>query len=359
MKILIPLMSSLLVSGLAQVLAAPADAQAGAPAAAPAAVAPAAIVPPTPPSEREVGVAYTTWHQNPRWNNVWGTPALGFYASDDRQVIRQHATWLAEAGVDFVWEDWSNNIGYLFDPNKKRPDFDMIEGATFTLFDEFARMRAEGLKTPRISIFAGVTGAPEAVADGRLQRKADQIWNQFVANPVYRPLVEMYQGKPLLVVYVNTPSPFQSGLPKWDDARFTVRWMTGYVTQQGALRAPGLVSKYGYWSWEDRGAQTYPIANGHPEAMVVVASWRKQGKPGGGPGYIAPGLRDGGATFREQWARARQVGPRFATVVSWNEWSRGEQPSPEESKDIEPSKEFGRLYLDILKDEIAKFKRGE
>lgn len=43
-------------------------------------------------------------------------------------------------------------------------------------------------------------------------------------------------------------------------------------------------------------------------------------------------------------------------VVSWNEWHRGEQPSAEVSKDIEPSQEFGRFYLDLLKEEIAKFK---
>ena len=37
----------------------------------------------------------------------------------------------------------------------------------------------------------------------------------------------------------------------------------------------------------------------------------------------------------------------------------GEQPSKEVSKDIEPSKAFGHLYLDILKEEIAKFKAGK
>lgn len=360
MKISLLMPTILALSGLAQVLAAPADAPVGA-AAAPAAVS-VALARPVAPGERQVGIAYTTWHQSPQWNNVWGTPSLGFYASDDRRVIRQHATWLAEAGVDFLWVDWSNNIGYSYDPAKKRPDFDMIEGATFALFDELAKMRAQGLQTPRISIFAGVTLAPEAVGDGRLQRKVDQIWNQFVANPAYRPLVQMHEGKPLLVVYVNTPSPFQEGVPAWSDARFAVRWMTGYVSEQGNLRTPELLSKHGYWSWEDRGAQTFPVVNGQPESMVVVASWRRQngqGAGGTGPGYIAPGLRDGGATFRAQWARARKIGPRFATVVSWNEWHRGEQPSAQESKDIEPSQEFGRLYLDILKDEIALFKRGD
>lgn len=314
--------------------------------------------PPTPPSERLVGIAYSTWHQNADWHNAWGTPLLGNYASDDRKVIRQHAAWLADAGVDFVWEDWSNNIGYHYDPTKKRPDFDMIEGATFTLFDEFARMRSEGKKTPNISIFAGVTGAPKAATDGRLQHKANQLWDQFVANPVYRPLVQRYLGKPLLVVYVNTPSPFQQGVPAWDDPRFTVRWMTGYVTEQSALRTPELVSKFGYWSWEDRGTQTYSVYDGKPEAMVITAATRPQGAPGDAY-YIPASPRDNGQTFRQEWARAREIGPKFAMVVSWNEWHRGEQPSAEVSKDIEPSKEFGKFYLDLMKQEIALFKSGK
>ena len=326
-----------------------------------------ALLPPgvtsTPPGLRRVGVAYALWHQTNRWGSqawgsqAWGTPAGGAYASDDRVVIRRHAAQIVQAGGDFVWLDWSNNIGYTYDPRKRRPDFDMIEGATFAVFDEFARLRAAGKPTPNISIFAGVTGASAAATDGRLQRKADQIWNQFVANPVYRPLIEMYDGRPLLVVYVDTPSPFQSGVPAWDDPRFAVRWMTGYISEQANLRGPGLVSRYGYWSWEDRGPQTFPVVGGHPEAMVITAATRPQGVPGDNA-YIPASGRQNGATFKRAWARARQIGPRYALVVSWNEWLRGEQPSAEVSKDIEPSREWGDLYGRICADEARAFKAG-
>ena len=63
-----------------------------------------------------------------------------------------------------------------------------------------------------------------------------------------------------------------------------------------------------------------------------------------------------GATLREQFARARAVGPRFAMVVSWNEWTTGEQPSIEVSKDLEPSLTLGDRYLKLLKEEIRRFK---
>lgn len=310
--------------------------------------------PPAPPEDRAVGIAYTNWHRTTDWHGVWGEPELGYYTSFDREVIRQHAEWLYDAGIDFVWLDWSNNVAYFPGEGGEGSGQETIELSTEIMFEEYAKLD----RRPRISIFAGVTGAPEAVEDGRLQRKADQIYDMYVSHPEYGKLMFQYLGKPLLVLYVNTPTPWPDGVPAWDDPRFTVRWMTGYVTEQRSLRTDDLVSKYGYWSWEDRGKQTYTVHDGRPESMVVVASWRKQAEEGE-PGYIPAAGRRNGETFREQWARAREIGPRIVTVVSWNEWVKGEQPSVEVSKDIEPSKELGRFYLDLMKQEIAKFKGKE
>jgi len=64
-----------------------------------------AIPEPVPPSERLVGIAYANWFRTTPWHDVWGTPDLGEYTSFDRAVIRQHAEWLHDAGVDFVWLD--------------------------------------------------------------------------------------------------------------------------------------------------------------------------------------------------------------------------------------------------------------
>ena len=310
---------------------------------------------PTPPAERKVGIAYGLWMDNAQWqgDNCWGTPKLGKYDSRDRRVISKHAEWLVDAGVDFVWLDWSNNITY--DPSRiwDGGHQDEIEDATAILFDEYAKLA----KKPKISIFIGVTLAPEALKDGRLQKKANQVYNMYVANPRYRPLLQDYNGKPLLVVYVNTPTPWPNNKPEWDDARFTVRWMTGYVSDQKTLlnNDEDRISKYGYWSWEDRGKQTYPVYNGQAEAMVITAATR--GHNGRDAWRTIPAVgRRGGETFKEHFAYADKIGPRFAMIVSWNEWIRGEQPTAEVSKDIEPSVEFGDFYLKLMKKEIAKFK---
>lgn len=322
--------------------------------------------PPVPPAERLVGVAYSTWFPPISWSSVWSTPELGQYRSDDPAILRQHAEWLAGAGVDFVWLDWSNNLSH--DPALKdkppildedgerflsyRKDIAAIEEATDKLFEVFATVP----DAPKVSIFLGYQQEVEGIDDGRLRRKFDQVYKDYVQHPTYGPMLQTYLGKPLVVVYLGTPCRFHAGAPDWDDDRFTVRWMTGFVTEQHNLRdADTLLSKYGIWSWEERGDQTFTVHDGKPESMNVVASWRPQGEPGD-RGYVAPGPRRNGDTFRERWARARAIGPKFAMVVSWNEWTTGEQYSLEISKDLEPSVAFGHQYLDLLKEEIAKFK---
>lgn len=319
-------------------------------------------------NERRVGMAYTTWHRPALWAGVemWTSPNLGKYNSDDRAVIRQHAEWLADAGVDFVWVDWSNNLDYnvtmdsvLTDPI--RTDFAMIERSTLFMFEEYSKMRAEGKKTPNISIFIGNPDPLQAtgVSDGRLTRKATQVNDWFVNNPQhpeYKSLLEMYNGKPLLVSYAGTPTPWQTTAPPWSDNRFTVRFMTGFITDQSNLfNQTTKESTRGYWSWEDRGIQSFTVDNGFAEAMMVVASWRPHGKPGDSD-YVAAGERKNGKTFKEEWARARLLGVRYAMVGTWNEYITGEQHSAEVSKDIEPNKIWGDKYLVLLKEEIKRFK---
>lgn len=309
---------------------------------------------PVDPSERLVGIAYTTWSWTTSFE-TWDTPLLGRYLSNNRDVIYQHGVWLAEAGVDFVFVDWSNNVGY--DPEtmrKKRQDFRMIEDSVIDLFEVWATIP----NAPKIAIFTGpghVQEQEDTFANGKMQAKNNQIYETFIENPEYNKMYFYYEGKPLLLCYGATPSFVSNNEPAFTDDRFTTRWVTGYVGQQGNLYDSGTMVSYMHWSWEERGAQTFTVYNDRPEAMTVVASWRKQGEEGN-PGYIAPGLRDDGATFRMQWARADAVGVRIALVVSFNEWHIGEQVSLENSKDIEPSETYGTLYLDIMREQIRRFK---
>ncbi len=303
-----------------------------------------------PAGRRRVAVAYELWHYDADWagkpgpQRPWGHPLLGDYASDNQDIVRQHAALLAEAGVDYIFLDWSNNIGTDSRTGRGNHATLFIERASLALAETYASLQ----KRPNISVFIGFPQDHAAAANGALQAKADQVHAQFVQNPRFAPMMERYDGKPLLLVYADTPSVYQHGLPPWSDPRFSVRYMTGFLTQQPALLGPGGLSRYGYWSWEDRGSQTLACRNGVAECMTVVAAWRGAGSPG----------RDGGRTFEREWLRARRAGPHTVFLNGFNEWKQHEQPSPEISKDIEPSAEFGRRYLDIAREQIALFKAG-
>ena len=319
------------------------------------------IVEPSDPVtvNKTVGIAYTTWHRSRgigdfSINCPLLAESLGYktpyYHSDDVEVIRQHGEWLAEAGVDYALIDWSNNIDYIYGVTQNRSDFDMIEKTVPLILDIWATIP----NAPKIAILLGSPGDADAFVDGRFQRKVEQVHEQFIANPKYKDQYFNHHGKPLIVAYTGTPSRFRDGVPEDVDDRFTFRYLTGFVTEQANLR-DGLISKFGYWSWEDRGAQSYTMVDGKPEFCVVTPASRPQ-REEGHPNYVPAIGRKGGDTFRAHWQRARDLDVSTVLVVAWNEFSSGESPSLEISKDIEPNKEYGYKYFNVMKDEIANFK---
>ena len=308
----------------------------------------------TPYEDRVVGIAYTTWHTVSRkWGKgtgTWDIPLDGPYLSDNREVIYKHGILLRDAGVDFVFVDWTNNTNY--DPvtmREHRHDFRMIEEATDVLFEVWSQI--EG--APKICIFNGPGHQGQASVDsGNHQKKTDQIWRDYVEK--YPDLYFRYEGKPLLMCYGATPNQYGTR-PAWTDERFTVRWVTGYVGQQTTLYNTRTMASRGWWSWEERGLQTYSVLDNRVECVTCTAASRSQGKEGD-KGYIPAYGRENGLTLKKQFQRANDLGAGMVILVSWNEWSTGEQPSVEVSKDLEPSEVHGTFYYDLLCEQIKKFK---
>ncbi len=304
---------------------------------------------PTPPALRSVGINYSLWHRSDQWPATgpdagWGTPSLGDYASNNPAVLATHAGWLAAAGVDFIVIDWSNDLGMDIRVPGGPVTQRFIEAATLELFQVWRPLTAR----PQVALMIGCPGDPAAVSNGALTAKANEVHDLFVASPVYGGMLQTYLGKPLLLVYVNTPSPWAQSLPPWSDPRFTVRFVTGFITQQQTLLGAGGLSRFGYWSWEDRVVPTYAASAGYAECMTVVAAWRGAGTPG----------RANGATYLGQWAHARAIGPRFVIAGTFNEWWISEQIDVQHSKDIEPSRQLGWTYMTILQQQAALFKSG-
>ena len=308
----------------------------------------------TPYEDRLVGIAYSTWlcPKVITWGkSSWDTPLYGNYYSDDREMIAKHAQLLRDAGIDFIFVDWTNNTTY--DPATMREqlsDFRMIEEATDLLFEIWSGI--EG--APKICIFAGPGhSGPANVKNGKHQKKVDQIYSSYVEK--YPDMYFNYEGKPLLMCYGATPNQY-STRPTWKDDRFTIRWVTGYVGQQdGLYNAKTLASRNNWWSWEERGLQTYSVLDDRVECVTCTAASRPQGSEGDS-GYIPAYERMNGLTLKKQFQRANDLGAGIVILVSWNEWTKGEQPSPEVSKDLEPSVIHGTFYYDLLCEQIKKFK---
>ena len=308
----------------------------------------------TPHEDRLVGIAYSTWLCTKiiTWGkSTWDTPLYGNYYSDDRAMIAKHAELLRDAGVDFIFIDWTNNTNY--DPVTQREhlsDFRMIEEAAELVFEVFSGI--EG--APKICIFAGPGHAgPENVKNGNHQKKVDQIYSSFVEK--YPDQYFHYEGKPLLMCYGATPNQYGSR-PTWRDDRFTIRWVTGYVGQQSDLyNARTMATRNHWWSWEERGLQPYSIIGDRVECVTCTAASRAQGSEGDSS-YIPAYGRENGLTLKKQFQRANDLGAGMVILISWNEWTTGEQPSPEISKDLEPSVIHGTFYYDLLCEQIKKFK---
>ena len=125
--------------------------------------------------------------------------------------------------------------------------------------------------------------------------------------------------------------------------------------QQEGLYDPETLRSYRFWSWEERGTQTYTVVNNRVECVSVTAASRAQGEEGD-RGYIPARGRRNGDTFREQFERAIELGAGTVILISWNEWTTSEQLSLEISKDLEPSVTLGTFYYDLLCEQIKKFK---
>ena len=308
----------------------------------------------TPFEDRLVGIAYSTWLCTKiiTWGkNTWDTPLYGNYYSDDRDMIAKHAELLRDAGVDFIFIDWTNNTTY--DPatmRESRSDFRMIEEATDLVFEIWSTI--EG--APKICIFAGPGHSGyENVKNGKHQKKVDQIYSSYVEK--YPDQYFHYQGKPLLMCYGATPNQY-GARPKWTDDRFTIRWATGYVGQQDSLyNDKTMATRNQWWSWEERGLQPYSVYDNRVECVTCTAASRAQGSEGDS-GYIPAYGRENGLTLKKQFQRANDLGAGMVILISWNEWITGEQPSPEVSKDLEPSVVHGTFYYDLLCEQIKKFK---
>ena len=279
----------------------------------------------------------------------WEEPLFGFYTSDDSFVLEKHARMLADAGVDAVFFDVTNQATY--------------KDNYMALCEAWARVRKLGSRTPQIA-FLCPFWEPGKVA-GELHR-------DLYVPGLHEDLWFRWEGKPLILA---DPEKVDESLRDF----FTFRKpVASYFTGPDAPNQ---------WGWlEVHPQHVFRNEAGEAEQMTVgvaqnaaggrLAAFSEEDTRGrsfhDGKQDESPDAAARGLNFAEQWQRALHVDPAFIFITGWNEWVAMrlnefngvrepvmfvDQFTAEKSRDIEPVRGgFGDNYYYQMIANIRRFK---
>jgi hypothetical protein len=258
-------------------------------------------------------------------------PAVDRYQSDDPALIERHVQQARAAGIDGFVVAWDGSGGRTDRNFRKVLDIGARAGLRATIYFETHN-------------FAG--GGSRAVAD---QLRA------FYASYLDQPNLVRYQGRPVIFFWATRLLPLSS----WASIRAQVD-----PEHRAVWIAEG--DLFGQLAGDTfDGIHPYSIAwSRNPAGTLASYGSRTHAYPGKlwvpavMPGYDDTRLpradafardRGGGAFLASSFQGAIDSGPDWAILVtSWNEWLEGHQ--------IEPAREYGTLYVDLLADLVRSFR---
>lgn len=247
---------------------------------------------------------------SPQWGDgahYWGEPEIGYYQNNDEWAIRRHAYQLADAGVDVIIFDVTNNKTF---PEVYLP-----------VCEVWREMRAQGEKTPDIAFL----GSEIAV---------NKLWKDFYEKAMYPELWFMWKGKPLLL-YGWHEQPQRN---KMNSVHFSKDIQTFFSLRQSWAwtSLPWYDDGKDEWPWVDHFPQTIgwhedpdraenvPVSVAQHPLSNIGRSFHNFHQPETDEFDLTP-FTNQGLYFQEQWNRAIEVDPEFVFVTGWNEWSAGKQ----------------------------------
>lgn len=311
--------------------------------------------------------------------HYWAEPYFGYYSSNDEWVLRRHAYMLADAGVDFVFFDITNN-------NIHRTSF-------MALMKVWTEMQNEGVNVPRVCFLCGAY-------DGEF----NELYQTVYKAGIYKNLWYYWEGKPLVMLSGDV------NMTKEQKEFFTVRYSWAVGASNWYTEKKGLCC----WPWADdfRQAVGYGETKDDKEQCVVMCGyWATNGVLGSiaGRSYSNKSMPRGegdwdfgyalmetttgqGLAFAEQFEYALVRDTPVIMITGWNEWIAGrwsgagagaagqgqilageyrvtndpdsytstyfvDQFNPEFSRDIEPMKGgFGDNYLYQMAQLVRRYK---
>jgi hypothetical protein len=293
-----------------------------------------------PRKDRFVGVFYFLWlgsnvqggpydvsklkatnPEHPAWGpyyapHHWGESVFGYYLTQDPYVLRKHAQMLADAGVDTVIFDVSNQATY--------------KSNYLELMKVFSEIRRDGGRTPQIAFLCPFWKPVKVI---------EELYKELYEPGLYPDLWFRWQGKPLILADPAAASPA------------TRKFFTFRKPQPDYFQGP---TQPDMWSWLEVFPQhAFTNAAGVNEEMSVgVAQNAVHGRLGSmsEPGVAGRSFHHGqlatkpqdvlqGYNFAEQFEHALRLDPEFVFITGWNEWIAGRHP------------EFNKVHGDMFPDE--------
>lgn len=320
---------------------------------------------------------HIAWEGTPAWTPFfWNEPIWGYYRTTDRYVLRKQAELLADAGVDVIFFDCTNDT-YTF------------KDAYQSVFREFKRAKNEGVRVPQIAFVLNLYSDANAAVQLR------DLYGAIYKNRNFEDLWFYWEGKPLIVsrsaglkrsnsldreileFFTFRKNPRDYYLDSTDYSDKLWGWLSVYPQTKFGVREDGTV--------EQMCVST--AQNSNQTEVVAMNDYlnRAQGRGFAKGNYsyqytyanrtitVRKDMQDAylyGLNFQQQWDYAIEVDPDFIFVTGWNEFVGQRQElwkgtegaftdnfNDEFSRDIEPSKGIlkDHFYYQLV-DNIRKFK---
>ncbi len=233
----------------------------------------------------------------------WGEPENGFYHASDPWAARRNLQMLANAGVDFIFIDFTNGDQGC----KSLPEFMSVA----------LDMSKKGIPIPKIVFFM----------NENYKAAMNCVLDHFYNIPEYKPLMFIWDGKPLIMAD-STKCWSQCERCRNSEVRNMFTWRRTWAFEKGQ------------WNFLDNYPQNYYSFQGKPEQIVVTKSmgaplWDADVKGSSYHAGITPAYdkywktdqSPYGYFFDEQWMRADSVDPSIICITGWNELTAGAWPN--------------------------------
>jgi hypothetical protein len=282
--------------------------------------APARAAPDPPP----LLAHYYIWYDQGSWNRAkTDLPALGPYTSGDTAVMRQQIAWAQQAGIRGFIVSWKGTRALN---SRLKQLISVADAADFKL----------------AIVYQGLDFDQHPLPVDQVAADLDTFLAQFAADRAFTLF-----DKPLIAWSGSWEYSAEDVARVTGPRRDRLRILATEKSVEGYARLAPLVDGNLYY-WSSVNPQTN---SGFAAKLLAMGQavhhdgglWIAPAAPGfdarlvGGAQVVE---RRDGATLREELAAARASQPDAIGLISWNEFS--------ENTHIEPSRNYGRQYLDLL-----------